>query len=126
VITLPFVIRITMAALSTLETGVEEAALNLGAGPWQTFRRVTLPLAFPGLVAGAVISFILSFDELVLTLFLAGPRFNTLPVVMFHYVEAKTDPLVAALSTLLVMLSLVAVVVAERAVGLSAVYGSRK
>ncbi len=93
------------------------AAVSLGASPWRVFRRVTLPLALPGLLAAATLSFLISFDEVVISLFLSGPRLSTLPVEVFHYVERRADPLVAALSVVLIVVTSVAVLLVERLVG---------
>jgi putative spermidine/putrescine transport system permease protein len=118
IITVPFVIRTVATSLSTVVLDYEEAAQSLGATPWRVFWRITLPLIMPGIIAGAAIAFIVSFDEVVLTLFLIGPRLTTLPVEVFNYVEFRTDPLVAALSVVLVAISIVFVVLIERALGL--------
>jgi putative spermidine/putrescine transport system permease protein len=118
IITLPFVIRTVATSLSTVVLDYEEAAQSLGATPWRVFWRITLPLIMPGIIAGAAIAFIVSFDEVVLTLFLIGPRLTTLPVEVFNYVQFRTDPLVAALSVVLVAISIVFVVLIERALGL--------
>lgn len=98
----PFVVRLVMASLSEFDPALEEAARNLGAGWWRTFMLVTLPLIRPGLLAGAVFAFILSFDELVVTLFLAGPDMTTLPIRIYTYVEFSSDPTVSAISTTLI------------------------
>lgn len=118
IITVPFVIRTVATSLSTVSLDYEEAAQSLGATPWRTFWRVTLPLVMPGIIAGAAIAFLVSFDEVVLTLFLIGPRLTTLPVEVFNYVQFRTDPLVAALSVVLVTISLLGVALIERALGL--------
>jgi putative spermidine/putrescine transport system permease protein len=112
------VIRTVATSLATVVVEYEEAAQSLGATPWRVFWRVTLPLIMPGIVAGAAIAFIVSFDEVVLTLFLIGPRLTTLPVEVFNYVQFRTDPLVAALSVVLVAVSMIGVVLIERALGL--------
>jgi putative spermidine/putrescine transport system permease protein len=116
-ITLPFVVRMMTTALATLPPDIEAAAATLGASPWRVIRRVTLPLAAPGLIACTALSFLLSFDETVISLFVAGPRAATLPVEMVRYVESRTDPLIAALSTALIAGSLIVVVLVERLVG---------
>ncbi|MFM9850613.1 MAG: ABC transporter permease [Hyphomicrobiaceae bacterium] len=103
VLTTPFVIRLVMASLTEFDPAVEEAARNLGAGWWRTFLQVTLPLIRPGVLAGAVFAFIISFDELVVTLFLAGPDMTTLPVRIYTYVEFSSDPTISAISTMLIM-----------------------
>ena len=82
---------------------------KLGATPLTVFRRVTLPLMQPGIVAATALSFLVSFDEVVITLFLAGPQVTTLPVELFRYVETRSDPLVAATSVVLIALTLVVV-----------------
>ncbi len=102
VLTTPFVIRMVMASLAEFDPAVEEAARNLGAGWWRTFMFVTLPLIMPGVLAGAVFAFIISFDELVVTLFLAGPDMTTLPVRIYTFVEFSSEPTISAISALLI------------------------
>jgi putative spermidine/putrescine transport system permease protein len=103
VLTTPFVIRMVTASLSEFDPAVEEAAENLGASALRTFFLVTLPLIRPGVVAGAVFAFILSFDELVVSLFLAGPGLQTLPIRIFTALEYSSRPDVSAVSTLLIL-----------------------
>ncbi len=107
VLTTPFVIRMVMASLSEFDPAVEEAASNLGASATRTFFQVTLPLIRPGVVAGAVFAFILSFDELVVSLFLAGPGMQTLPIRIFTSLEYSSRPSVSAVSTMLILVWLV-------------------
>ncbi len=116
-VTLPFVIRIMTTAFANLPRDVEEAAATLGAPPLQVFRRVTLPLVIPGVIAAAALAFLLSFDETVISLFISGPRLQTLPVAIYHYVERRTDPAIAALSMLLITGSIAIVMLVERMVG---------
>lgn len=123
IVTVPFVIRMMTTAFSTLPDDIEAAAATLGAKPWRVVMRVTLPLATPGLVACAALSFLLSFDETVISLFLSGPRASTLPVEMVRYVEGRTDPLIAALSVLLIVATLAIVVAVERLVGVARAVG---
>jgi putative spermidine/putrescine transport system permease protein len=103
-LTTPFELRLVMASLAEFDPTIEEAARNLGAGALRTFLQVTLPLIRPGVIAGALFAFILSFDELVVTLFLAGPGRQTLPIRIFTYVEYSSDPSISAISTLLIVL----------------------
>ncbi|GAB3714623.1 ABC transporter permease [Nocardiopsis oceani] len=117
-ITIPYVIRTTMIALSSADMSCEEAARVLGADSWTTFRRITLPLAAPGILAGAAIAFIISFDEAVIALFVVGPEATTLPVEIFRYVEQRTDPQIAAISVVVICISIVFVVLIERLLGL--------
>jgi putative spermidine/putrescine transport system permease protein len=102
VLTTPFVIRMVMVSLAQFDPAVEEAARNVGAGWWRTFLFVTLPLIRPGVLAGAVFAFILSFDELVVTLFLSAPGLQTLPIRIYTYVEYSSDPTISAISTVLI------------------------
>lgn len=124
-ITLPYAVRVLSTALATLPPGLEDAARSLGASPGRVFRRVTLPLMLPGVVATAAITFLVSFDEVVISLFVVGPQLTTLPVALFRYVESRTDPLVAAVSTVLVLLTMLVVIVLDRAVGLRRAVGSQ-
>jgi putative spermidine/putrescine transport system permease protein len=106
-----------VTALSTLPPDLEDAAATLGATPFAVVRRITLPLALPGLIASAALAFLISFDEVVISLFIVGPRLSTLPVEMYRYVEGRTDPLVAALAVVLIALSLGVVLLVERLLG---------
>lgn len=119
VVTLPYAIRVLSTALATLPIAVEEAAATLGAPPLTIFRRVTLPMMRSGLIGTTALCFLVSFDEVVLSLFMTGPRISTLPVAMYHHVEQQADPLVAALSVLLVVLTLLIVLVVDRSAGLA-------
>lgn len=123
-VTLPYALRVLVTALGGLPAGIEDAAATLGAPPLQVFRLVTLPLMLPGAIAAAAIVFLVSFDEVVITLFIVGPQLSTLPVALYHYVEARTDPLVAAVSVLMVAFTLAIVLVLERAIGLRRAIGS--
>lgn len=102
VLTTPFVIRMVMVSLAQFDPAIEEAARNVGAGWWRTFFFITLPLIRPGVLAGAVFAFILSFDELVVTLFLTAPGLQTLPIRIYTYVEYSSDPTISAISTVLI------------------------
>ncbi len=118
-ITLPFVVRTVSASLHGIDPAVEEAARCLGATPIQAFRRVTMPLARSGIIAGAIFAFIISFSDVYLALFISGPDTITLPLRLFNFMEWEQTPLVAAVSAVQVVLILAIMVVAEKAVGLS-------
>jgi putative spermidine/putrescine transport system permease protein len=124
VITVPYVVRLVSASLAGLDRTLEQAAMNLGASPWQAFRRVTLPLARPGIVAGAAFATITSFDDVSVALFLASPHSMTLPVRIFTYIEQTFDPLVTAVCSLLIVLAAVAVAIIERTIGLGRLFGT--
>ena len=99
-ITIPWTVRLVAASLGGLDPSMEEAAMNLGAGPATTFVRITLPMIRPGIVAAALFSFIVSFGNLEMTLFLIGPGRTTLPIAILQYLEWRIDPTIAAVSFL--------------------------
>lgn len=101
-VTLPYAYRPIVASLGKLDAAMEEAALSLGAHPWTTFRRITLPLVRPGLTTAFLFCFIISFDETTITLFLVGPGFTTLPIRIFSQLQDNASPMVAAISTVLI------------------------
>lgn len=103
------VITVT-TSLATVDRNLELAAASLGAPPLTAFRRITLPLILPGVVAGLLLSFLSSWDEVVIATFLATPRFSTVPVELFGQVRQGVDPSAAAVSTLLMAVSAVALV----------------
>ena len=116
-ITLPYVIRSVLASLAGTDPALEEAARTLGANSWTAFRKVTLPLIRPGLVAGGIFSFIVSFDNVPVSIFLVSVRQTTLPVKIFAAVEHGIDPGIAAISTLLIIVTGLGLVLAERWAG---------
>lgn len=107
VLAVPYVIVTVSAALRVLNTDMERAAAVLGANPLQTFLRITLPAIRGGVVAGALFSFVTSFDEVVVSLFISNPRLRTLPVEMYSSVTRDINPTIAAASTLILILSVV-------------------
>jgi putative spermidine/putrescine transport system permease protein len=120
-IVIPWVVKLVTASLAGFDRTIEEAAQNLGAGPWATFRRVTLPSIRPGLVAAALFGFVTSFGNLEMSLFLVGPGRTTLPIAILQYLEWKIDPAVAAASVIQIVLIGAAMIVTDRYVKLSRV-----
>ena len=110
---IPFVVINVNAALQNVDKRLEQAAANLGATPWATFRQVTLPLIAPGILAGAVFAFITSFDELLVALFLSGSSAVTLPRRMFDEIRYDLDPTIAAVSSLLIVATTLLMLLAE-------------
>lgn len=100
------------ARLRTLDPGLEEAALDLGARPWQVFRLVTLPQLWPSVLSSWLLTFTLSMDDVVLAAFLAGPGATTLPLVVFARARQGLDPSVNALATVVLAVVAVGVVLA--------------
>jgi putative spermidine/putrescine transport system permease protein len=120
-IVVPWAARLVTASLAGFDPTVEEAAKNLGAPPWATFRRVTLPAIRPGLVAGALFGFVTSFGNLEMSLFLVGAGRTTLPIAILQYLEWKIDPTVAAVSVMQIALIGVAMMVTDRYVKIAQV-----
>ncbi|WP_197087023.1 ABC transporter permease [Bradyrhizobium sp. LTSPM299] len=120
-LTIPWTVRLVVASLQGLDRAAEEAAANLGAGPLTVFRRITLPMMRPGIVAAAMFSFIQSFENLDLSLLLVGPGRITLPVAMLNYLEFRIDPTLAAVATVQIVIVGVLMVVTDRFVKLSRV-----
>lgn len=102
----PYVVITVSSALMSFDRRLEQAAMSLGSGPFTTFARVTLPLIAPSLASGAVFAFVTSFDEVVTSVFLSGPDLTTLPVQMWSGVRVQIDPTVAAVSSMLLLLTL--------------------
>lgn len=117
-ITLPFVFLGISASLYNFDRTLEEAARSLGADRLTTFRRITLPIIKPGIIAGALLCFIISFDLFAISLLLKGIGISTLPIQLFDYVRWDFDPTAAAVSTVSIVITLAAIVLTEKLVGL--------
>ncbi len=109
-----FVAIIVRARLAGMDESIFEAARDLGATPWQTFRHVTLPLIMPGVLAGFLMSFTLSIDDFVITFFVAGVGVTTLPLQIYSMIKVAVTPEVNAVSTLLMGLTLSLIALASR------------
>ena len=106
-----FVAVVVRARLAQMDRTLEEAAEDLYANAWQTFRRVTLPRMMPGIVGGALLAFTLSLDDFVITFFTSGAGFNTLPVRVFSMIKKGVTPKINAVSTLMLAFSLLLVTI---------------
>lgn len=115
---LPFVIRIVMARLAGLDPRLDEASANLGAGPIETFIRVTLPQLGPAIFAAAAFTFIEAFDNVTVALFTSDVRGRPLPVELYYLVQFDSSPAIAAISALEIGLSFIVMLVIARTVGL--------
>ena len=125
IVVFPFALRLTLAATTGVDLSVEMAAVSLGAGGLTLFRRVTLPLILPGVVSGWVLAFIQSFDDLTMTVFLATPRTETLPVRMFLYIQDNIDPLVTSVSACVIAVTMTALILLDRLYGLDRVLAGK-
>jgi putative spermidine/putrescine transport system permease protein len=101
----PFVVVTVDATLAGFDVNLMRAAASLGAPPWMVFFRVVLPLILPGIVSGALFAFVVSFDEAVMALFIAGPNQTTLPRQMFSDLRESIDPTIVAVATVLILVS---------------------
>ncbi|MBD8500357.1 ABC transporter permease [Paenibacillus arenosi] len=108
-----YVYVIVSSRLANLGKQWEEAAADLGATPWQTFRHVTLPTIWPGIIAGALIAFTLSIDDFMISYFVAGPESSTLPIYIYSSVKRGISPEINALCTILIVLSVTLIVAAQ-------------
>jgi putative spermidine/putrescine transport system permease protein len=109
----PFVVTTVAATLQGFNHNLVRASLSLGASPLYTFFRITLPVIAPGLISGALFAFATSFDEVVITLFVAGPSQSTLPRQMFSGIRENISPTIAALATILIVFSTCLLLVLE-------------
>ena len=114
----PYTMRLVMAALVGFNHTAEQAAHSLGASSATVFRRMTLPMILPGMTGGWLLAFINSFDELTMSIFVVSPSTVTLPVRMYMYATESLDPMMAAVSALIVFLTLALMLVLDRIYGL--------
>ena len=120
----PYVIGTVTAILQRFDNRLEEAALSLGASRWRTFRRVTLPVIMPGVYAGALYSFMVSFGEVPISKFLTAPGFTTYPVELFYGLENDFDPSILASASLVIFFCLIVLLGMQKLVGLEAMLRS--
>jgi putative spermidine/putrescine transport system permease protein len=121
VIVTPYALRLMVAALAGMDGSVEQAAQSLGAGRWTVFRRITLPLMLPGVTGGWMLAFINSFDEVTMSIFITSPQTVTLPVRMYMLATESIDPMMAAVSALIVALTAAVMLLLDRLYGLDKV-----
>jgi putative spermidine/putrescine transport system permease protein len=126
VIITPYVLRLVMASFTGLDRSAEQAAMTLGASHWTVFRRVTAPMILPGITGGWLLAFINSFDELTMSIFVTSPQTVTLPVRMYMYATESIDPMMAAVSALMIALTAAAMLVLDRAFGLDKILVGQK
>ena len=122
IITLPYAIRLVGVSLSGLDKALELAAWNLGATPRQAFMKITLPLIRPGIFAGAIFTFITSFDNVTISVFLAGPNMATFPVLVYATLDQPVEPWLVALCSIVMVLTAFLIVFVQRVVGLQGLF----
>jgi putative spermidine/putrescine transport system permease protein len=122
-VTSPYVVRTVSASLMLADVSLEEAARTLGASQWRTFVRVTLPQIAPGVAAGSLFAFMVSFDNYPVSMWLADAANDPMPMLIMRKATGVFDPSVAAMSTLMIGLAVVVVLILERLVGLRRAMG---
>ncbi len=111
---IPYVIVVVSARLATFDATLEEAARSLGAGAWTVTRRVTFPWIAPGIIAGALFAFAVSFDQFVISYFLSEPGDSTLPVLIYTSIRKGFTPEINAISTIIISVSMIVMLIAAR------------
>ena len=117
-VTAPYVVRTTTASLMLADITLENAARTLGANNWRVFRRITVPQIAPGLAAGALFAFMISFDNFPISLWLADAQHQPVPMLIFDMIASVFEPTVAAISTLMIIFAMAVVLILERIGGL--------
>jgi putative spermidine/putrescine transport system permease protein len=125
VVVLPYVLRLVIAAATGYDHALSQAATSLGASGFTVFRRIELPQILPGVAGGWMIAFINSFDELTMSLFVSSVSTETLPVHMYNYIANTIDPILASISTVLIVLTAVLMIALDRIYGLDRVLGGK-
>ncbi|APZ44760.1 polyamine ABC transporter permease [Acidihalobacter ferrooxydans] len=110
---IPFVVITVTATLAGFDYQLVRASQSMGASPWYTFFKVTMPLVMPGIISGALFAFMTSFDEVVVVMFLAGPEQRTLPLQMWVNLRYNINPTILAIATLIILLSVVMLLTLE-------------
>ena len=118
VICTPYAVRSISSCLYGIDPDLEEASYVMGANAWRTFRRVLLPLLRPGILAAFLFTFVTSFDNVVVSMYLVGSDTITLPIRIMTYLQWQLDPSVAAISTIFIAITVTLVVVGERVTGM--------
>ena len=118
IIIMPYALRLVLSSVTGMDRSTESAAVSLGASNWVVFRRVTLPMIIPGVAGGWVLSFITSFDEVTMSVFVASPSTTTFPVRMYEHIIETIDPLIASLSASLIFIIMIFMFILDRFFGL--------
>jgi spermidine/putrescine transport system permease protein len=109
-----FVVIVVLARLEGMDQSLEEAAMILGADEITTFWKVTVPQLWPGILAGALLAFTMSFDDYVITSFVSGPGSSTLPIVVYSMVRKNVEPSINAISTIILIVTALLIYGADR------------
>lgn len=123
VVCVPYVVRFVVTGLSGFDYTLERAAMILGARPATVFWKVTLPVIRPAILSGALFAFLTSFDNVTISLFLMTPDMHTLPIEIFSHMLDAYDPIVASVSSVVIVISVLMIIALERLQGLGRVIG---
>ena len=123
VIGVPYAIRALLASVGGINRDVEHSAAILGANPFSVLTKVTLPMILPGLMAGWMFSFLISFNNVNISIFIAGPYTETLPLALYQLTENSLSPVVASLSSLAIFLVAILVIILEKRFGIYSMLG---
>lgn len=126
IIIAPFSLRLVTAGLQRFDRSLEEAAINIGAGSAKVFTSITLPLVRTAVISGLLLSFISSWNNFVLSLFLAGPDAYPLPLRLYDYIHFEWSPVVLALASIFIFVSGVIIIIIDRTVGINVAMGTTK
>lgn len=122
-ITIPYVVRLVITGMAGFDHNLEKAAAIMGAKPIRVFWDITIPLIKPAVISGLIFAFLLSFDNVTISLFLVSPSESTLPIVIFDYMQQQLDPLVASVSAAVILSTLIPVILLEKVYGLDRLFG---
>jgi len=125
VVVMPYVVRTTLGTLAHFDTITEEAAQDLGATPMTTFLLVTLPQIKPGIIAGGLFAFIISYSNIEVSIFQSRQGLITFPVKLFDYVQYSLDPLLAAASAITILFAVAAIIILDWTVGIDRAVSGR-
>jgi|SRR5690625_198001 len=120
VVAIPYAIRALSSVVGSIDIDVERSALMLGANPFTVLYKITLPMIMPGLMAAWMFSFLISFNNVTISIFIVGPKTETLPIALYHLTENSLSPMIASIATIAILIAGVIVVVLEKRFG---VYG---
>ncbi|MDN9008780.1 ABC transporter permease [Brevibacillus laterosporus] len=122
-ISIPYVVRLVLTGLTTFDYTLEKAAYMLGARPVHVFWDITIPMLRPAILSGFIFSFLTSFDNVTVSLFLVAPDTTTLPLAIFTYMQESLDPMVASISSVVILISLFFIFLLEKVYGLDRLFG---
>lgn len=123
IICIPYVIRLVLTGLSGFDYNLERAAAILGANPLIVFWKITLPLIRPAMISGGLFAFLTSFDNVTVSLFMVSPDMRTLPIEIFSQMQDAYNPIVASVSSLVILFSVILIVIIEKMQGVGKVFG---